>query len=58
MNMTKPQQALCYEDRFVENFAAFFFRAIIDAGGAKSTAHKCLGIWWQAIEEARGEEAK
>jgi len=36
---------------FAQAFADFFYSAVILAGGSRSTAHRCLAVWWQAVEE-------
>ena len=39
---------------FAELFGEFFFKAILNVGGNKSTAYLCLAEWWRAVE-AEGE---
>lgn len=36
--------------KLAELFAQFIFDSIVAAGGKLSTAHRCMGVWWEAIE--------
>ena len=42
---------------FARLFADFFFATIINAGGSKYTAHRCVAEWWKAVEEENGPES-
>ncbi len=45
-------------DEFAAAFADFFFRAVLAAGGSRSTAHKCLALWWEAVEDLEVPNAR
>jgi hypothetical protein len=43
---------------FAHAFADFFYRAVLAAGGSRSTAHKCLAEWWRAVEEFTAKDGQ